>query len=347
MERRTLILGAAGLGVTVACGGVGVPSESEVVTNARRRGRPDRDAGTEPDLTPDATPPKEPKGGKPTVEEPGSAPAQAATPRSDVAGAYLDLHDNVGGLERFAKLYIPTSYDGVTALPLVIGGHGGGGSPNRVAMDYGWKARCEAEGWIGLFPFSGLPGRTDSTDNVFFEHLLKRVTGEFSVDRKRVWGVGFSGGGHRQYAFAAEHSEWVVAIAACGSAIRHTDSPKNEDPVNTGALPVSVLHIHGVADTSIPFKGGRVKSKGDVDRRVLPVREGLRPWVMNINGVESPGARLPVGCPSDRGIRTVRWEGKGGHAVQLIADPKLGHTWPHAYAVQTISGFFKSVPARS
>jgi len=250
------------------------------------------------------------------------------------------LQDKVDSQDRQAALFIPSSYDGSAAVPLLLGTHGRGGNAGIVYRKYGWQDICEREGWLGVFPNYDPTNQTDSADNSYFDHLMKRVTGEHNVDAGRIWGSGFSGGCHRQYMLAVKH-QWVRAIGVSGGAISHGDNPDRENPLTNHSRPISVLHIHGASDTSIPLGGGVLDGHDGARRGLLSVRDGIKPWIENIHGVPVDGASLPDGFPPRRGLRTHRWEGDNGHVVQIVVDPKLTHEWAFGYATTAIASWFK------
>ena len=257
-------------------------------------------------------------------------------------GQMRELKDRVNGLDRTAQLYVPSRYDPDTPTPIVLGTHGRGGTSRTVYSGFGWRDACERHGWLGLFPYSGREVRTESNDNAWLDHLLTRCTEELNIDRARVWGSGFSGGCHRQYAFAVAH-DWLCAIAVVGGAISHGNNPDGEDPVHNHSKPISVLHVHGLMDRTIPFDGGSFKSPEGKERTLLSVRDGLMPWIENIGGRPMKDPSLPEGCPPAKSLQTERWVGKKRRSVQLVIDPELDHSWPKGWATDAFATWFEGL----
>ncbi len=254
------------------------------------------------------------------------------------AGAMHTLDDRIAGRPRTAQLYLPSGWTPSATTPLLIASHGGGSDSHTMFSKRGWRAACEDNGWIGLFPNSNLADRTESEDSAYFDHLLQRVSGEQAVDRTRVWGVGFSGGGYRMYRFACSHS-WLQAIGAVGSAIHRQAS--TDDPSRVDASRVDVLHIHGKVDTSIPYRGGPFTDPTGRAGQIMAVPDALQRWATHLGASQVPKAGLPAECPASAGLLTRRWEADDGVGVQLVTVPALGHEWP-GWATDALTAFFSA-----
>jgi polyhydroxybutyrate depolymerase len=146
--------------------------------------------------------------------------------------------------------------------------------------------------------------------------VLDQVERELPVDRGRVFATGISNGGMLAYRLACDASDRFAAIAPV-SATLVTDgcSP---------TVPVSVLHIHGLADGNVPFDGGvPTKNFQPNPPAYRPVREALDAFV-RADGCE-PDPRVRT-----RGVVTTeRWRGCDGRsAVELVTIADGGHSWP-------------------
>lgn len=261
-------------------------------------------------------------------------------------GELLELKETVGGAERLAHLYVPSGYDPDRPAPLLLGAHGAGAGARSMYEDFGWARACEARGWLGVFPESGVEdvGERLSDDNAFWLALVRGIHGDYAVDRGRIRGVGFSAGAHRLYAFSAQHSGWITALAVASGVVRFADeAPSVVDPRLHDAKPVSILHLHGGLDRRVPMAGGTVSTSG---RTVLAVQEGLEMWIDHMRCANHVKEEvLPPGARAGARLVTHRWT-SGDGMVQIAIDPKLAHAWPKDYGTTFLADFLHEAPAR-
>ena len=89
--------------------------------------------------------------------------------------------------------------------------------------------------------------------------LVADVASAYAVDPDRVYAAGHSNGGIMALRLACEASDVFAAVGVQSSALGITTcEPRN---------PVSLLQIHGTADTNVPIDGGRGSGLADVDFR--------------------------------------------------------------------------------
>ncbi len=170
----------------------------------------------------------------------------------------------VGGLQRSYTLRLPSIYDGITPLPLVICMHGGFGSGTQVENQSQLTLKAEQEGFVVVYP-DGLGGalniRTwnaggccgyamnNSIDDVgFIDALLDTLITSHSIDTVRIYATGMSNGGFMSYRLACELSERIAAIAPVSASMNIDVCQPNR--------PVPVISIHSYQDTSVPYSGG-------------------------------------------------------------------------------------------
>src|SRR5262249_3760621 len=111
----------------------------------------------------------------------------------------------IGLVVRPVAIYVPSSYRPGTAVPLVFALHGGGGDASKM---YDPETRiveyAESKGTIAIFP-NGLPkpGAPAGSTNYYWEdpvnigfmnHLIDLATARFTIDTRRIYFIGFSGG---------------------------------------------------------------------------------------------------------------------------------------------------------
>jgi polyhydroxybutyrate depolymerase len=156
---------------------------------------------------------------------------------NDPAPLLLDLHGFMGdGLsqQRFSRLSNTARENGfVYAAP--------DGSRNSNGDQY-WnasKACCNFD-------------RTDIDDVAYLKSLIDEISKKVAIDPKRIYMFGHSNGAFMSYKFACTYPDTVAAIVGVAGAM---DVVGNECAISS---PVSVLEIHGTADSVIGFTGGAI-----------------------------------------------------------------------------------------
>ncbi len=245
-----------------------------------------------------------------------------------------ELEDTVHGKRRRTKLIIP---DGLVGpAPMLIGLHDTGEEPSTMFDDFGWRAACAERGWVGAFPL--FPLVNENEDNTFLGHLIERASALGGVDRSRVYVVGHGGGGRRAYAIGATRGDLVRAIGASAAVVRFSENDLGaQDPKGPA---VSVIHVHGGADTRVPLGGGTVRGGDNKTRPVPPLDDGLKHWVDYIDGAPTP---MALSVPE--GADAARWVGKGEEVVRVV-QPAHDHTWNASLSTALMADFFASLPPR-
>ncbi len=172
------------------------------------------------------------------------------------------------GRERTFRVYVPSTLPADEEVPLLLALHGGTGSGEQFESNSGFDELAEANGFIAVYPdgteIGTLPGRVwnggsccgpaqesrDDVDDVgFIDTLIDRLVDSYAIDAGRVYVAGHSNGGILAYRLACELSDRIVAIGVQAATLAVDDcSP---------SAAVSILHIHGLADTNLPIDGGR------------------------------------------------------------------------------------------
>lgn len=245
---------------------------------------------------------------------PGFAPKLAVatgTGEPQVIHAEMDFD----GAVRSYRLYVPSTYGAEGPVPLFIALHGNGTDGDFFADKTGLDATAEREGFLVVYPDAiegiwngGYSQKTKDVDDVsFLAALVAELAARYPIDAQRVLATGMSGGGMMSYRLACEAPELVAAIAPVGSTMVVECAP---------ALPVSVLHIHGVDDTAIPIEGRE-------DRNMPPVAEVVEAWSV----FDGCGAGPQV--TTEGAVTTTSWSAcDSGTAVDFYAIDGLGHQYP-------------------
>ena len=207
---------------------------------------------------------------------------------------------------RSVNLYVPSSYDGQTNMPLVIMLHGlfnnGAGYEGYLPI----QPLAEARGFLYCYP----DGSRDSFGNLYWngtdsccdfynsgaddagylEGLIEEIGRRFAVDRKRVYLFGFWMGGYMAYQMACQFSDRIAGIVAL-SGTTFLD-PGRCQPSES----VNVLHIHATAEEEFFYLGGALSPSS-----TWPVPANMPPYPSALETVQTwaayNGALDPVTDP--------------------------------------------------
>lgn len=267
------------------------------------------------------------------------------------------------GLERSFNIHLPLSYSESEEWPLVVVLHGGGGNASSIERSTGFSELADEEGFIVVYP-NGTGNfkstlltwnaghccayalENDTDDVGFFRAMIDEIKSRLNIDPDRIYVTGMSNGGMMTHRLGAECSDIVSAIAPVAGSIGGkgaVNSPLWIPP--QPSKPVSVLIIHGTADSHVLYEGGH--GPDTTGTRVdISVTESVEFWA-KANGcdVDSPLVSSLIGLSY-----IVYTEGKQDTIVQVIAIENGEHTWPGSSkdplnridAAITIWEFFKN-----
>jgi polyhydroxybutyrate depolymerase len=256
-----------------------------------------------------------------------SASGEATAARADAAACTRPTHAagltayliRSGASERHYMLFVPRSYDGSRAAPVVIDFHGSGSHPEEELRINGLQAAAEARGWIVVLPVAAVPYRLGgNTWNVpaepgqpddvrFARDTLDDAARRVCIDPTRVYASGFSGGARLATAVACALSDRIAALGAVGG-LRAPESC---------ARAVPVIAFHGTRDPINPYAGGGPAYWG------YGVEQALRAWARQ----NRCGARREQRAAAD--VERVAYADCAGDArVVLYRFRGAGHTWP-------------------
>jgi polyhydroxybutyrate depolymerase len=173
----------------------------------------------------------------------------------------------IGG-DRPVEINVPPSYKPGTPMPLVL-------------MLHGYSATADLEElYLQITPVSNLRGfiyaRANGTvdkdgqqfwnatdaccnlygstvdDSSYLSSVITEIEAAYTIDPKQVYLFGHSNGGFMSYRMACDHADQVTAIVSLAGAMWEDTSKCNP------SHPVSILEIHGTADTTIAYNGGTI-----------------------------------------------------------------------------------------
>ena len=236
----------------------------------------------------------------------------------------------VDGLQRSYLLRLPSAYDGVDPLPLVIAMHGGFGSGAQLEQQSQLSAKAEDEGFIVVYPdgvASNLGIRTwnaggccgyamnNGIDDVgFINALLDSLLTTYAIDGQRVYATGMSNGGFMSYRLACELSERIAAIAPVSASMTIDVCQPDR--------PMPVLGMHSYLDESVPYLGG-------IGTGVSDHYNSPQDSVQTAFALHADCSVLNDTVQNDADLTLVRWHGCDcGHEMLLYMTHDGGHSWP-------------------
>ena len=118
-------------------------------------------------------------------------------------------------MERDYILYIPSDYDPVRPMPLVLNFHGYTSTAGAQEAVSGMNDVAEREGFLVAYPNAVNRDWLNSDDHniSFVESLLDTLTDEYSIDSQRVYATGASQGGTMSFVLAAALPDRFAAAA--------------------------------------------------------------------------------------------------------------------------------------
>ncbi len=168
-------------------------------------------------------------------------------------------------LPRPASLYVPSSYNSQTNLPLVLLLHGYGGDPETYESAWKIEPLAETRGFLCCYPKGplsrlGLPYWNGTDINDFWsDHvddagylraLIQEISKQFAVDRKRIAVVGHSTGGEMAFTMACHSADLVASIVSlAGNTYLDASLCQPTQPVN-------ILCVWAKTDQDVNYYGG-------------------------------------------------------------------------------------------
>ena len=159
----------------------------------------------------------------------------------------------------------------------------------------------------------------EENDLLFASTVIDFVASQYSVDKSRVWAMGHSNGGMMAYRLACDLSEKITAIAVVTGALM--------DPTCSPTKPVSILHIHGNLDPTVPFHGGGKFETPSIFHSVQDM--AYRNFCAG-NPKES----------SDAIEERYTWVCSNGVETQLVNYQEQSHAWANGYTEEILRFLF-------
>ena len=229
-------------------------------------------------------------------------------------------------------LYVPASYDGQEAWPLVINYHGllaSSSFQNELSM---MNTVADTTNFIIAYPQGlevsfpnfpsgagwNLPGFTASHDDLSFtDQLVEHIRADFSIDLLRIHATGWSNGSMMSFYLACESSDLIASVAGVAASMTQAllETCEFERPIST-------LYIHGTSDPIAPYEGTNDLTPAETTRDF---------WIDQFNCFQGATVtEIPDITTADSSTVT-RFDYDGCDddiEVQFYRINNGGHTWP-------------------
>jgi polyhydroxybutyrate depolymerase len=175
------------------------------------------------------------------------------------------------------RVVAPPGWDGKTPLPLVLYLHGYGQSSAEVVADADLVAAVTSVGALLVVPdgldhaWSHVGAPRHARDDLGFLHaVVDDAERLWPVDRTKVIATGFSIGGSMVWDLACHAAQGFAAFLPVSGAFWLPY------PTRCESGPVTLRHVHGLSDTTVPFEGRTILGRftqGDVRKGWEILRE--------------------------------------------------------------------------
>ncbi|MEO4046074.1 PHB depolymerase family esterase [Pseudomonas sp. CAU 1711] len=237
----------------------------------------------------------------------------------------------VGGEERSYKLFVPGNAT-PAPMPLMIVMHGGLGNADETERTTGMNRIAAANGFMVAYP-NGTGGRLMKNrrtwnagdccgpavqrkvdDVAFISAMLADIATRHALDRSRVYATGISNGAMMAYRLACELPSEIAAIVPVSGTLALNGC--------SGAKNIPVLHIHGSADSNVPYRGGMGENAiAGVAHRSVPETMQMLAKAHGC-GAGTSEREMPDGS------ELTSWNCQSKAPLQLRLIPGGEHVWP-------------------
>jgi len=238
-------------------------------------------------------------------------------------------------LTRTYKLYVPASYDGTQAYPLVLNFHGLGSNAEEQLFYSDFRPIADTAGFLVVHPegtkingnghwnVNGIWHIGSTADDVgFAASLLDTLESLYNIDSDRVYATGMSNGGYMAYELACRLSDRIAAVASVTGSMTPTTlancRPKHPTPI---------MQIHGTNDGTVPYEGAVW---------TLSMEQLVDYWIdLNECDTVSVDSAFADVNPTDGSTvsRQSFLNGEAGSSVEFLTVDGGDHTWPGTFFV--------------
>ena len=259
----------------------------------------------------------------------------------------------INGIFRKFTFQEPSKNTKDFSLVFVLHGSGGNGNQMLARVPALVKA-SSSENFIAVFPFGyknfwnecrkASPAEANQLnidEQAFFQAMINYFTDRYQTDRKKVFAIGTSGGGHMAYKLGMTMPDRFKAVSVI---IANLPDSSNFDCTALNK-PMNIMITNGTLDKTNPYEGGEVILANGNFGRVVSTEKSVEYWkkLAGYNG-EAIMEKLPDTDPTDgKLIEKYSYSGKKKEVVLLkVIGGK--HDYPNDIDVHLYSwDFFKQV----
>lgn len=233
---------------------------------------------------------------------------------------------------------VPNAWDGTSPLPALVFFHGHNATGGMIFRNGGLKTDLLDAGYVLIAPngepiagrktrrWSGRVG-TVRDDVAFTLEVLEDAKSRLPIDPERVYTAGFSAGGSMVWLLACRAAGQFKAFVSVSGALRQPN-PTDDCP----NAPVRFLHIHGFADTQVPFEGRGIRDwhQGDVFESLGLARKA--------NACRTNPDQITMGAP----FRCRTWQDSCASGALKLCVHDGGHGLPKGWTAMARDWFEES-----
>lgn len=182
--------------------------------------------------------------------------------------------------------------------------------------------------------------KIDINENLFFKKMIEYFTTNYNIDPKKVFVIGFSGGGHMAFKLAQTMPEKFGGICTIVANLPYS---ANND-CTTQKKPIPVMMVNGTADGVSPYNGGLMNTTGVSLGEVQSVENSFAYWAQ-VNGHKKKykTSTLKTDTKDSNKVITLHYISKRKYDVILYKIMDGKHEFPKTFDVFTTAwGFFKT-----
>lgn len=251
--------------------------------------------------------------------------ASGCLPSKPHAAGLQYLNVEAEGQLRSVAVFVPGSYDAVTAVPLVLDLHGSSITPEIELAITRLDEIAEAEGFLLALPVAIRPFERGGTtwnlprdpnwpdDVAFLGRVLDMLEAAYCIDPGRIFATGYSGGAR----LASELACWMPERIAAVSAVAGLRGPEPDCPSATSGVPI--LAVHGLADPINPYDASPAESP---NYWTYGIPQAVERWRRHHRCNDASE------CIATAGVTRLDFAACGGRAALSLWVHCGGHTWP-------------------
>jgi polyhydroxybutyrate depolymerase len=175
------------------------------------------------------------------------------------------------GVPRKYNLSVPVDYDASKVYPLVLSFHGSPGTADAMLAYDPFDGASKKEAIIAYPNALGadwdLATATDQNPDLgFTKALIDELATKWNIDKAKVYGVGWSGGGFFVNQLACRMSGLLRAMSphSGGAPYDEVNQPPAHYPNGftkcAGEAPIPTIIFHGALDGAVPYASGQFES---------------------------------------------------------------------------------------